>query len=137
MQSPQGRPQIVSAQYQGPIPPSSEMANYNLVLPGAAERILLMAELEQGHRHAIERETNQANIDLTKEAQAQQGFGQKCAMILGVGLTMSSVALALMGHNEVAAILGGTTLLGALGLFLKGRGLPEAPSDTAEPKAKK
>ena len=37
--------------FQGPIPRPEHFARYDEVLPGAAERILVMAEKEQAHRH--------------------------------------------------------------------------------------
>ena len=39
--------------YSGPLPPSKEFENYNRVLPGAAERILVMAEKQQAERLSI------------------------------------------------------------------------------------
>lgn len=41
--------------YQGPLPPAEHFAAYNDILPGAADRILTMAEKEAGHRHEIEK----------------------------------------------------------------------------------
>lgn len=36
--------------FQGPLPPPEIFAKYDSILPGAAERILAMAEKEQNHR---------------------------------------------------------------------------------------
>ena len=41
--------------YQGPIPPVEEFAGYERILPGAADRILKMAENQAGHRQTLER----------------------------------------------------------------------------------
>lgn len=47
--------QVVQQQtYQGPIPHPSDLEKYELVIPGAAERILHMAEAENQHRHKQE-----------------------------------------------------------------------------------
>ncbi|WP_254908530.1 DUF2335 domain-containing protein [Halomonas citrativorans] len=40
-----------SLTYSGPLPPSSEMERYESIMPGAADRILFMAEQQQKHRH--------------------------------------------------------------------------------------
>ncbi len=40
--------------YSGPIPPAQELEAYNAVVPGAAERIVLMAEKNQQHQIKIE-----------------------------------------------------------------------------------
>jgi len=41
--------------YQGPIPPVADFAGYERILPGAADRILKMAENQAGHRQSLER----------------------------------------------------------------------------------
>jgi len=41
--------------YEGPLPPSAEFGRYNEILPGAAERILAMAEREQEARLAAQK----------------------------------------------------------------------------------
>lgn len=40
--------------FAGPIPHPDILKGYEVVCPGAAERIIKMAELEQNHRHTIE-----------------------------------------------------------------------------------
>ena len=40
-----------ASMFQGPIPPPEYFAQYDKVLPGTAERIVVMAEKEQAHRH--------------------------------------------------------------------------------------
>ena len=46
--------QQASSSFQGPIPHPDHFAQYDKVLPGAAERILKMAESEQANRHKHE-----------------------------------------------------------------------------------
>ena len=41
--------------FQGPIPPPSVLEAYEKILPGAAERILKMAENQSTHRQEIEK----------------------------------------------------------------------------------
>lgn len=45
----------VSETYSGPLPPPEALAKYDQVVPGAAERILQMAEKEMQHRHENEK----------------------------------------------------------------------------------
>jgi len=42
---------VRGARYEGPIPPSSELAKYEKVLTGAADRIITMAEEERRDRN--------------------------------------------------------------------------------------
>lgn len=47
----------VEASYSGPIPQPAMLRAFDEVLPGAAHRILTMAEEQQSHRHLLERTT--------------------------------------------------------------------------------
>lgn len=51
---------------QAPLPSAEEYGQYEIVLPGAANRILTMAEKEQQNRHEMEREESQNRFALTK-----------------------------------------------------------------------
>jgi len=44
--------QLLSA---GPIPPPEILQHYEQIIPGAAERILVMAEEDAKHEHALEK----------------------------------------------------------------------------------
>ena len=46
---------IVQREWSGPLPPPDVMARYNDIVPGAAERILGMAENQTSHRIDIEK----------------------------------------------------------------------------------
>lgn len=49
------RASLVHAQYSGPLPPPSLLADFEKVLPGSAERIFQYSEREQQHRHEMDR----------------------------------------------------------------------------------
>jgi len=59
-QHPKGSSTAVSGQHlelrqwSGPLPPAADLAAYDAVVPGCAERIVAMAESEQKHRHHLE-----------------------------------------------------------------------------------
>ncbi len=44
----------IRASYSGPIPPAEELQAYEQVIPGAADRIITMAEEEANHRRKME-----------------------------------------------------------------------------------
>ncbi|GEK07503.1 DUF2335 domain-containing protein [Schleiferilactobacillus harbinensis] len=44
----------VASRYEGPIPPASELKKYEEALPGAADRIIKMAERQQEHRMSLQ-----------------------------------------------------------------------------------
>jgi uncharacterized membrane protein len=47
--------ELVGAHYRGPLPPPAMLSDYNSVLPGLADRIVRMAETEQGQAHRMQR----------------------------------------------------------------------------------
>jgi uncharacterized membrane protein len=47
---------------QGPLPTPEELFQYNQLIPGAAERIIAMAEREQAHRMNLEDMATRADI---------------------------------------------------------------------------
>ena len=58
--------QSVSIQHiSGPLPSPDALAKYDQVVPGAAERIIKMAEQEAKHRQNEERKSHNAFITLT------------------------------------------------------------------------
>ena len=64
--------QSVSVAWTSPIPPPSELANYNNVIPNGAERIIALVENEQAHRIAYEKSGRMgfSTIDIGDESDA-------------------------------------------------------------------
>ena len=61
--------EIQAMGFSGPIPPPQMLHQYDKVLPGAAERIVSMAEKQSNHRQSMERtlvlsDTNNARLGL-------------------------------------------------------------------------
>ncbi len=48
--------------YAGPLPPATELARYDAVLPGLAGRIVKLAKANAAHRHALERSVVESNV---------------------------------------------------------------------------
>ena len=93
---------LVSAKYSGPLPLPSHFEHYDRILPGAADRILKMGELEQAAR-----QDHQARSTKLEEFKTYWGFGAWALTLVAV------VFLAYIGKTVVAAILAsGIGLLG-------------------------
>jgi uncharacterized membrane protein len=73
-----------SAEFSGPIPHPALLAGYEKALPGAADRILGMAERQAAHRQELERDVVHANI-------ASEKRGAYC------GLTVALTGFVLAG----------------------------------------
>jgi uncharacterized membrane protein len=60
--------------HQGPLPAPDDLLHYDKLFPGAAERIFVMAETEQHHRIAMERQAmdqDHKHRDEVTKAQAE------------------------------------------------------------------
>jgi uncharacterized membrane protein len=95
------------------LPPSAELARYEVTLPGAADRILKMAEDQSRHRQGLENRAIDSDI---KRSNRGQIFG----IILSSGICIGSFYLISIGKD----ILGISTLAGTLttlvGAFIYG-----------------
>ena len=107
----------LTASYQSQLPPAHELRELEAILPGAVERLLAIQErglemgaIEQSHRHRIE------DNDSARMSRGQ--FIAATVFILGL---VATVTLALAGHDSVAKVTGGGTLLGAVAIFVTGK----------------
>jgi uncharacterized membrane protein len=119
--SPQPAPhqtQAIIAQkfHHGPIPPSEELANYDRIVSGAAERIIRMAEDQAAHR----RELEMRSLDADREA-AQMKMAIESDSIRGpivnerIGIVLGwTIAAACVGGAVFSAVRGyGALVVGA------------------------
>jgi hypothetical protein len=100
--------------FSGPIPPASELLKYEQVLPGAAERIMSMAERQSIHRQKMEDKMLDANIKSEKRGQFF-GFTVFITVIL-IGFVLLIFDKKIEG---LASILG--SIAGVIGLFIYSR----------------
>jgi len=91
--------------YQGPIPPVEEFEGYERVLPGAADRILQMAEHQAAHRQALERRV--LTGDLLKSM-----MGTVLAYITFGGAMFGAVSL-LLNDKPIESLVALVVALGA------------------------
>lgn len=100
--------------YSAPLPPPDDLRAYNDAVPNGAERILTMAENQSAHRIEIESKAISAQIEDSKR-------GQIFGLIVAIVFAVASVWLALQGHDTVASILGGSTIVGLVTVFVVGK----------------
>lgn len=102
--------QITHQQFSGPIPPPTILSDYNNIVPGAAERILRMAEDDASHQRNIER----LAITSTKN---EVRIGQFFGLIVSLAVLALAGFAVLHGQPWVATLLGGGTLVGIITAF--------------------
>jgi len=98
-------------QYSGPLPPPEALDRYNQILPGAAERIIAMAESQHSHRQDLEKHVIKSNV-----------AAQKLGTILGFIVAMTVVLGGMWLVHDGKSIAGLASILTALaslvGVFL-------------------
>lgn len=108
---------IARSTHVGPLPPAREFALYDQALPGAADRMLAMAEREQIHRHDVEKAVVKADGQLKNRGQFC-AVGALAASLLVVGY------FAYLDHAVSGAALGTGIIIAVVALFLGQRLAP-------------
>ncbi|MCL2717099.1 MAG: DUF2335 domain-containing protein [Alphaproteobacteria bacterium] len=112
--------------HRGPIPSPQQLGEYEAVLPGAADRILSMAEKEQSNRHRWwhRRLTWDVVISILSLS-----FG----FILSLSLASGAIYCAVIGQPWVAGVLVGSSACGAVATLIRGRHLFGKDDNQAQP----
>lgn len=99
--------------FSGPLPPPEILQKFDEIVPGAAERIIKMAEDQSAHRRELERRVIISDVNRSK-------WGQILGFIIAVvGLVVSAV-IAIYGSAITGGILGVGTLASLVGVFMYG-----------------
>jgi uncharacterized membrane protein len=105
----------ISKTHIGPLPTPEDFKNYEAALPGAAERILAMAEREQHRRLEMNTEGLARSYSLSVRGQM---YGFAIALV-GLG---AAVWMVIAGHDWAGGTVGGGTLVGLVAVFVVGKG---------------
>ncbi len=110
-------------QFSGPLPPPEALQRYENILPGAGDRIIRMAEIQQKHTH-------EEAMTAAKDVEAYMRRGQTCGVIVAPAAFATAAWLGHLGHSTTAAIVGGGAVVGLVSVFITGkRGPKGAPPD--------
>jgi uncharacterized membrane protein len=94
-----------------PLPPPSELAAYNEIIPEGADRIMKMAEAQSAHRIKIE-------TDVVGSQQGQESKGQIFGFIIAIVGLLCGTYAAISGQPLAGAGIAGTPLIGLVSIFL-------------------
>lgn len=97
----------------GPLPSPDVLAQYNQVLPGAAERIIRMAEDQQAHRFKME-----TKVAATESRNSTLGIAT--GFIIGMTTIIGGIIGILYGKELSGLAFGGTGLVSLVGVFIYG-----------------
>jgi uncharacterized membrane protein len=115
------------------LPSARELQGYDAVSPGAADRIIAMAERNQERRHESERMNDESNRLIAQAnseavlASARSSDAEVAEIRRGQWMAYSivllfigcSVGLALAGKEIAASVIGGGVLVALVTTFLK------------------
>ena len=99
--------------YQGPLPKAEELEKYNFVCPGAADRIITMAEKQAAHRQSIEK----AVISISGRNSL---LGILCATVISIFILVAGVYCILEGHDWAGGAIVSIDLVSLCAVFVYG-----------------
>lgn len=104
---------VQSQSFSGPLPHPEILKKFDDVVPGAAERIIKMAEEQSAHRKDLERKVIESDI-------ARSRWGQILGFFIAIiGLSVSAI-VSIYGSPFAGGIIGVGTLASLVGVFMYG-----------------
>lgn len=97
--------------FTGPLPHPDILQGYENVQDGFAERIFKMAEEQQAHRIKCEDK-------IVRSTAAQSVRGQWFGFLIAILCLAASVALGFYNHEVLAGVIGGTTIISLVAVFI-------------------
>jgi uncharacterized membrane protein len=116
--------EVVEASFHGPLPPPSILRGYDEIVPGAAERIITMAEKEQAHRHFWEQRA------LSGERWYSL-VGMLAGWTVAIALAVGAVVAAAYDQPAVGIALAAASATGMVWKLVQGRS--DNPEQQTEP----
>ena len=113
----------------GPIPPPETLQGYAQIDRDFPKRIIKMAEDEQTHRHSMEQEALDAQIENLKRDRLEARFGQVFALAIGLVAIGGGVLAAIQGAQWSGSIIGGGGVIGLVSVFIYGRRSTTPPDE--------
>lgn len=137
--APSGKGMVaVQQEFSGPIPPPQALEAYERVLPGAAERILSMAERQSAHRQDLEAKAVNAQIGDMGAARSEARLGQAFGLIIGLTAIGAGTAVAVLNPDVSGAVtgsvIGGSGVVGLVTAFIIGRKHERPPEESTKPR---
>lgn len=105
---------IQGQQYSGPVPPPEILHGFEQIVPGSAERILVMAEENGKHQREMENKALQVAFRTVL-------IGQVFGLVIGVLAFITCIVALYLGSEKTAMTIGGVTITGLVAVFVTGR----------------
>jgi len=99
--------------FSGPLPPPEVLKRFDEIVPGAAERIIKMAEAQSEHRKDLEKKVIESDISRSK-------WGQILGFIISITGLIVSGFISIYGNAIVGGIVSVSMLASLVGVFMYG-----------------
>jgi uncharacterized membrane protein len=106
--------ELAEASFSGPLPHPEVLRGYEELVPGAAERILKMAEEQARHRQGLER-------IVVAGGSRRANIGMWLGFIISMVVLALSAALILKDHEVAGTVIGSVDLVSLATVFVVGR----------------
>lgn len=117
------------SRHQGPLPSPDVLEHYDNILPGAAERIVSMAEDQAKHRQNLEYIT-------VKAGSRDSLLGLIFGFIIGMSTIVGGVYCIMKGQPTEGTILSGAGLAALVGVFVYGSSQRKAEREAKQQASK-
>lgn len=105
---------IQISRFTGPLPPPEELAKYEQILAGAADRIIRMAEQQSAHRQSLEAVVIRGNATTQK-------WGLACAFTIAMSAIWGGIWISLKGMSGAGLTTIIVALVSLVGVFVYGK----------------
>ena len=118
---------VEATAWEGPFPAPDDLRQYEAILPGMTNRLLILVENEQAHSHSQERvalEQRGTALETARMVVVADSRRSYIGIIFGFVISLlgigGSIYLIATGHDWAGATLGGINLTGLVGVFVYG-----------------
>jgi len=119
---------VLQKSHSGPLPAPEDLAEYDAICPGAANRIIVMAETNMEHRHSMEKSVVRSEYGLRTR-------GQWLALVALFAMLTVIAFTFWIGQPIAGSVLGSATLIAITGMFL-GRDRETSEPEPSPPQQK-
>ena len=124
--------ELIAESYSGPIPRPERLKDYELTLPGAADRILTMAEQAASHRHDMQRRTLELETFDVRSAYGRSNRGLYLGAFVALAIVAVGAYMAFLGHPAEGAGVVVSTVVGLAATFVYGARMRGRPTESDE-----
>lgn len=132
----EGGRMVMSASFEGPLPPPGVLASYDDVVPGLASRIAGWTTDQTDHRQSMESRAIGIDEKLSTWYIVETLLGQIFAFLIAISVLVSCVYLGLHDKEAVAIALGTIGFGGMVAAFITGKKI-RTSSEARQSKSKK